>query len=114
MYAHLKKFKQTKITKSKDHPGLRIIISRSPASFSIKVYKGKYKIAEVYRSPYQRKFHGYYSPDENKIKEMASFELLAFDIIAAQEPVLLDEYQTAFRECLEKYPQPSSPIKAEV
>lgn len=114
MHSYLRKFKQTKIIKSKDYPELRISITRSPASFSITVYRGKYKVSQVYTSPYQRKFEGYYSPDENKRLEFAPYELIAMEIIQAQEEKLMEEYEAAFKSCKEKYPQPSIPIKAEL
>lgn len=108
------KYKKRVVTESKNYPGIRIAITRSPASFSIKVYKGKYKISQVYRSPYQRKFEGYYNPDKSKMEEFAPLELIAFEIIESQEPIMMEEYEIPFKECLEKYPKPSTPIKTEI
>lgn len=114
MHAFFRKSKQTTTRKLEEYPDMRISITRSPASFSIKVYRGKYKVSQVYTSPYQRKFEGYYSPDENKRREFAPYELIAMEVIQAEEEKLTEEYQTAFQSCKEKYPQPSIPIKAEL
>lgn len=89
--------------------GLTVKIRRYNSSFSIGIYKGRYKIAFVYKSPYQRKYEDYKCLS-NVRQEFARYEFVAFQLIEAEEKLLMHEYQEAFKECLDKYPKPSYPI----
>lgn len=93
------------IKRHKQYPEFKIKIRRYAASFYIAIYKGRYKVSSVYKSPYQRKYEV-----GNKVPKDNSFELIAFESIECEEEVLMEEYETKFRECLEKYPQPTYPV----
>lgn len=86
--------------------GLTVKVKRYRASFSIGIYKGRYKIAFVYKSPYQRKYEDYRSiSNEQKRLQFSQYEFVAFQLLEAEEKLLMHEYQEAFQECLSKYPK---------
>lgn len=95
-----------------DHDtGLTIKIKKYQASFYIGIYKGRYKIASVYKSPYQRKYEDYKClSNEIKRQEFSHYEFVIFEMIEAEEKLLMHEYEEAFKECLTKYPKPSYPV----
>lgn len=99
------------IVREDDYTGLTIKVRKYQASFSIGIYKGRYKLAFVYKSPYQRKYEDYRAiSNEIKRQEFSQFEFVAFELLEAEEKILMHEYQEAFQECLTKYPKPSYSI----
>lgn len=91
--------------------GLTVKVRKYNASFSIGIFKGRYKVAFVYKSPYQRKYEDYRSiSNEQKRLQFSQYEFVAFQLLEAEEKLLMHEYHEAFQECLSKYPKPSYQI----
>ncbi len=95
-----------------EHPaGLQTTIVKYAASFSISVYKGRYKVAYVYRSPYQRKHQNYTLLKSEKLKRsLSELEADANQILESEEQKLMHEYKPKFTDILSQFPKPSYPI----
>lgn len=98
----------------KNYPsGLKITIVKYTAGFSIGVYKGRFKVAHVYRSPYQRKFQNYTTLKPEKLKrQLSEFEDEANRLLESEEVDLMKDYKSKFDELLQAHPEPSYPISA--
>lgn len=100
------------VIKDDEHPsGLKTVITKYLASFSIGVYKGRYKVAFVYVSPYQRKYQNYTALKSEKMqRQFLELADEANEILESRELELMHQYKDKFSELREKYSEPSYPI----
>lgn len=99
------------IVREENRSGLKTKIIKYAASFSIGIYRGRYKVAFVYRSPYQRRYENYLFLNSEKLKrQLSELEFEATEMLESEEQLLMHDYKIIFENILKEFPKPSYPI----
>lgn len=107
-----RKPEETIITEE-NNSGLKTTVIKYAASFSIGIYRGRYRVVYVYRSPYQRKYQNYMFLNSEKLKrQLSELEEEAITMMEAEEQLLMHDYKSIFENILKEFPKPSYPISA--